>query len=243
MHNATERHTLRIALFSDIHGNLTGLRAVLAAISGWGGADLRIAAGDLIGGESATDEVLDLLREHDVRLVRGDSDTEEKLIRLEAQAEAHPGSTRSPASWYRAMRLWIEANLSVSGRELLNALPLSLTVEAAPGQRLYVCHASPRSVGDRVCAPEAPAEIVRQAFDGAEAEVVAFGHAHTPFVRLLDGRPYVNVASVGFRSDGLSRCTMLTFADGHWQIAQHAVPYDVAEERRRALGKGVPMAT
>src|SRR5579872_1254889 len=121
-----------------------GLRAVLAALPGLGGADLSIAAGDLVGGESSTDEVLDLLREHNVRLVRGDSDTEEKLINLEAQAEARPGSTRSPASWYRAMRLWLEANLSVAGRELLNALPLSLTVEAAPGQRLYVCHASPR---------------------------------------------------------------------------------------------------
>ena len=55
---------MRIALFSDIHGNLTGLQAVLGAITAYGGADLVIAAGDPIGGESATDAIIDLLLVH-----------------------------------------------------------------------------------------------------------------------------------------------------------------------------------
>ena len=230
---------MRIALFSDIHGNLTGLRAVLEAIDRRG-ADLIVAAGDLIGGESATDEVLDLLRERDVRCVLGDSDTEEKLLRLEADALARPGTTRSPAWFYRACRQWIDENLSDEGRAFLNDLPHSLSIDAAPGQRLYVCHASPRSVGDRVCAPFCDVATFREAFAGIDAQIVAFGHAHEAHVRVLDGRPYVNVASVGFRPDGLASLTFLTCAEDHWQIAQHDVPFDVAEERRRCLDRGVP---
>jgi predicted phosphodiesterase len=231
---------MRIALFSDIHGNLTGLRAVLDAIPCLGGADIRIAAGDHVMGESGTDEVLELLQEHDVRMVKGDSDTEEKLVRLEAEATAKPGSTRSPAWYYREMRQWLEANLSPAGRALLNDLPHSLTIEAAPDQRLFVCHASPRSLGDRICSSSCDAATVREAFAGVEAEVIAFGHAHESFIRLLDGRPLVNVASVGFRPDGHSRLTFLTYTEGHWLIAQHAIPFDVATEQERTRQRAVP---
>jgi predicted phosphodiesterase len=70
--------------------------------------------------------------------------------------------------------------------------------------------------------------------------VIAFGHWHIPYVRLLDGRLYVNVASVGFRRDGLSRLTMLTHLDDQWVVEQHSVPYDVAAEERRKRERQVP---
>jgi predicted phosphodiesterase len=231
---------MRYALFSDIHGNLTGLQAVLAAIPLLGGADILIAAGDHLWGESATDEIVDLLVTHNVHMVRGDSDTEDKLERLEQQALRAPGTTTSSAAYYHAMREWLRAHLSDAGREHLASLPLSRTFEAAPGQRLYVCHASPRGVGDMVCSPQMDAATLREAYRAIEAEVIAFGHWHVPYVRLLDGRLYVDVASVGFRRDGMSRLTMLTYLDDQWVVQQYAVPYDVAAEERRKRERQVP---
>ncbi len=38
---------MRVAVFSDIHGNLVGLDACLADLHGQGGADAIVAAGDL----------------------------------------------------------------------------------------------------------------------------------------------------------------------------------------------------
>jgi predicted phosphodiesterase len=84
---------MRYALFSDIHGNLTGLKAVLAAIPVLGGADILIAAGDHLWGESATDEILDLLAAHHVHMVRGDSDTEDKPV------SGSTCATRRRAGW------------------------------------------------------------------------------------------------------------------------------------------------
>jgi hypothetical protein len=68
---------LRIALFSDIHGNITGLKAVLQALEADGGADITCAAADMVSGGPATDEVIDLLVSQGVRMVRGDSDTDD----------------------------------------------------------------------------------------------------------------------------------------------------------------------
>lgn len=231
---------MRIALFSDIHGNFTGLQAVLDAIPALGGADILVAAGDHIAGESGTDDVLELLQEHQVHMVKGDSDTEEKLIQLEREATVNPGSTRSPAWYYREMHQWLEAHLSPAGRDLLDSLPHSLTIEAAPNRCLYVCHASPRSLGDRVCSSSCDVATVREAFASVQADVIAFGHAHESFIRLLDGHTLINVASVGFRRDGLSKLTLLTFTEEHWLIAQHAIPFDVNVERERTLRRGVP---
>ena len=58
---------MRLALISDIHGNITGLKAVLAQVRKMGGADALYALGDHIGFGAATDEVLDLLSDFIVK--------------------------------------------------------------------------------------------------------------------------------------------------------------------------------
>jgi predicted phosphodiesterase len=52
---------MRIAIVSDIHGNLTALEAVLADLKTMS-ADLIVQAGDLVGG-SRNAEVIDLVRD------------------------------------------------------------------------------------------------------------------------------------------------------------------------------------
>ena len=195
---------MKIALFSDIHGNLTGLKAVLAFLDAEGGSDVTFALGDLIGGGPATDEVIDLLVARGVRMVLGDSDTEDKWLGLIREATDAPGTTRSTAAHYRATLDWLRASLSPQGRAFLDALPLSDTLEVAPGKRLYVCHASPRGPHDRVCGPENTAATLRAAYGDIDADVIVFGHLHTPFVRLFDGRLFVNIGSVAFRPDSTS---------------------------------------
>lgn len=230
---------MRIALFSDIHGNVTALDAVLADIDRRGGADLTIAAGDLIGGESGTDEILARLAERGALCVQGDNDTREKFLRLIAQAEAEPGSTRSTAAYYRETLAWIDANLSADGRAYLDALPLTRTIDT-PAGRLFVCHASPRSNADRVCAPFCDVATLREAFAGVDADVVAYGHAHDAHVRFLDRRLWVNVAAVGFCVEAPARWTLLTAAEEHWQVAQYTTAYDVAAEQARGAAQNLP---
>ena len=63
---------MRLALISDIHGNITGLKAVLAQMRKMGGADALYVLGDLLGLGPATDEVVDLLIQSHAHMLRGD---------------------------------------------------------------------------------------------------------------------------------------------------------------------------
>ena len=56
---------MRLALFSDVHGHVTGLKAVSDRIHHLGGADRICALGGFAGGDPGLDDVIDLLLEHD----------------------------------------------------------------------------------------------------------------------------------------------------------------------------------
>src|ERR1700744_1515568 len=65
---------MRIAILSDIHGNLVGLDACLADLAAQGGADVIVAAGDLCVDGPKPKKVLQRLSELNVRCLRGNTD-------------------------------------------------------------------------------------------------------------------------------------------------------------------------
>src|SRR5215213_8514641 len=66
---------MRVAVFSDVHGNLAALRAVLAAIDGHRPVQLIVAAGDLVAPVGARPaETFDYLVEQGCVLLLGNHD-------------------------------------------------------------------------------------------------------------------------------------------------------------------------
>jgi predicted phosphodiesterase len=65
---------MRVALFSDLHGNIVGLQAVLARIDQLGGADVIFALGDFLAVGPGGDDLLDMLIARQVRMIRGNWD-------------------------------------------------------------------------------------------------------------------------------------------------------------------------
>ncbi len=226
---------MRVAIFSDIHGNITGMNAVLAHLDSIGGADVLFAAGDIIGGGPGAEDLLDLLIERRVRMVRGNA--EESALDVEAMIH------QVPEHWQRLVRetaRWLHERMSQQYWELLAALPLHQTIELDQGHKLLVCHATPSSPWNRVCAPTVRLADLRAAYGGVDAEVVAYGHWHEHHVLTLDSKLLVNVASVGLRKDGLSAFTLLEHTEGHWIVRQFQVPYDTGEEARLSVERDVP---
>jgi hypothetical protein len=72
----------RTAIISDIHGNLEGLRAVLADIARQA-CDRILCLGDLVDGGPANDEVVATLRDMGVRTVRGNHDEHNDVVLAE----------------------------------------------------------------------------------------------------------------------------------------------------------------
>jgi predicted phosphodiesterase len=215
---------VRLALISDIHGNITGLRAVLAQIQRMGGVDALYALGDLVGVGVATDEVLDLLVENRAHMIRGN--WEELLF----DVESHVHKTSDPELVRRAAT-WAYAHLSGPYRALLQSLPIQETVEMAPDYKLFLCHAAPNDPWPWTCQPNTPTQKLREVYGTLDAKIIAYGHYHQHHVLALDGKLLLNVASVGLREDGLSGLTLLEY-DGHLSIQQLQVSYDTAEEQR-----------
>ncbi len=233
---------MRLALFSDIHGNLPGLQAVLAAIDALGGADSLICAGDALGGGPGGGDVLDLLGEREAQLIRGNH---EEMCLDDASLVRHCHPAWVP--YFRACAAWLNERLSAEHQQLLAGLPGAVRVDPT-GQAehaLYVCHATPRSVWEQACAPDSPAALLTAAFASVDAGVVAFGHFHSGrhpdhFVRPVGGRVFLNVSSVGRRADGVSAFTIGQFAGGAWTFQQHLVPYDVDAEAELTAARDVP---
>ena len=237
---------MKIALFADIHGNITGLRAVLAAIDDAGGADMLFAPGDLLLGGPGTDDVLDLLLDRGVRLVRGNA--EEILWDLDQawlrNVEAgYPEEER--ATWVRDLGPlvdWTRAHLAPRSWDVIPKLPMCDAVEVSPGRRLFVCHATPLSAWPPIAHPATPLAAMRDTYGAIEADVVAFGHLHFPHVQMLDRKLLVNVGYIAPNPERPGRCvwTLLEFNEERWSLRHVETPYDTAEEDRLRAERGVP---
>jgi predicted phosphodiesterase len=228
---------MRVAIFSDVHGNLAALRAVLAAIDRHRPVQLRVAAGDLVAPAGARPaETLDLLLDAECALLLGNHD----VLLWDQDADEVTGPF---AALVRQQEPWAVAQLGTRRIDLLKRLPRQLRLSPAPGQDLLIVHASPREPlrGHAATADTSPEELA-QLYSGAGARIIAFGHYHTAFVRDWAEGTLVNVASVSLPTDRqpLASYSILTWDGTDWSVEQHRVPYDVADEQAALAASGIP---
>jgi predicted phosphodiesterase len=217
---------MRIVLFSDVHGNVVALQAVLAAIRREVTPDALFVAGDLVLLGPRPAEALTLLRSLDgARFVKGNTD--QYLIDDSDEQEVSFACKR----------------LSDDDIAFVRELPFEQRLEVEPGHELLVVHANPRDLEGAI-RPDSPDATIRPWFEGVTAEVIAFGHYHLPFVRQLDGWTLVDVASVGLSRDGDQRAVyaVLTWEHGRWQIEHRRVPYDIQAVARDYIAVRFPNA-
>jgi predicted phosphodiesterase len=227
---------VRIGLLSDVHGNLSALRAVAKALEREGPLDGVVVAGDLLLGGPRPREVWELLQQKGWSLVRGNED--EALLTEEASGlEALHRYARA----YDAQRRWARARLGPEILQQLALLPDRDRVPTPAGD-LLVVHSSPRSVHDRAGGiRNSPAEVTA-AYDGTGASAIAFGHYHRSFVRPMPFGLLINVASVAIPEDQrpLASFTILHTNATNWVVEQSRIPYDAAGERAAAARSGIP---
>jgi predicted phosphodiesterase len=227
---------MRIALFADIHGNISGLKAVLARIHQLGGAELIFAAGDHLGGGGGGQDLLDLLFESDVVLLRGNH--EELALDIEANLIKVTPTWRD---WAQRSVEWLHQRITSPYWQQIAALPLYHELAFEDDASMIICHATPQDPWSRVCAHFAPVEDLQSAYGAIDADLVAYGHYHQQHILPLSGKTLLNVASVGLRNDGHSAFTLLERTNGSWSIEQHLTPYDMHEEARLMKARGVPL--
>ncbi len=229
---------LRIAIFSDVHGNFAALRAVLAAIEAHRPLQLVVAAGDLVApAGSRPVETFDLLVDRGCLLLIGNED--ERLWAPQNEQIDSPFT-----ELIRRQIPWVLEQLGPQRLERLQRLPRRVRISPAPGRDLLIVHASPSDFLHGYAAdPGMTDEQLRDCYGGANARVIAFGHYHQPFAREWDEGLLVNVASVSLPKDGqpLAAYSILEWAGDDWSVEQYRVPYDTAAEQAALKASGIPL--
>ena len=243
---------MRIAVVSDIHGNLPALEAVLADIAR-SGADLTVNLGDIISGPLWPCETADRLMALALPTLRGNHECQ-LLTQTRAQMSASDAHT--------------DALLTPAQREWLRSLPTELWLAGD----VYACHGTPTSdleywletVTPGFARPGAPGIRMASADEArarlgarrdAKASLLLCGHTHVPRALWLapdmlvlnpgsvglqaydDARPYPHVVENGSPH---ARWALAERSLAGWRVELHAVAYDWEAAAQRAEANARP---
>lgn len=230
----------RVALLSDIHGNLTALDAVLADIAA-AGVDELYCLGDLVGYGPDPVGVIDRIRALGIPTIMGNYD--EGIGGRRGECGCHYATDQAKADG-AASYAFTERLVDDEHAAWLASLPHEIRFEEC-GLRALLAHGSPRKVNEYLLPDRTEEQLARLA-DDAGADVVCVGHVHMPYHRSLlaaGGRTahYVSSGSVGKPKDGDPRaCWVELLLGDAAEVATvvHRVAYDVekvAVDMRRAV--------
>jgi predicted phosphodiesterase len=179
---------MRVALLADIHANLVALEAVLEALAGQD-IDCYVNLGDTASFGPQPREVLDCLREMNVRNVMGNTDAWLLDPRPHAIRDADTPRQNHIELW-SADQLWPEH------KEYVRSFERTVELSLGDGATLLCYHGSPRSNRDflRATTPDLELEAM---LAGRSATVMAGGHTHEQMLRRYKNVTLVNAGSVG----------------------------------------------
>jgi protein phosphatase len=223
----------RIAVVSDVHGNMTAYDAVLADIDARGIRRV-FNLGDVVGKGPRGAAAIARTRERCEATVRGNWD---EIVE------------RDDLDLYPPMKWWHE-ELAEDDWAWLRNLPFSVDVELS-GRVVRMFHASADSVGHRVRRRHTDEELdgmfanTPATGDGAPPQVVIYGDIHDAYARGRDGKILLNAGSVGNPLDEPTAAYIILEGVAGGTVADHfryeivRVPYDIEAEIAVAEASGM----
>lgn len=226
---------MRVAILSDIHGNLTAFEAVLADIRRVS-PELVLHGGDLADSGSSPVEIIDRIRDLGWQGVMGNTD--EMLVRPDSLEEFAKTSS-APAALWDAIREIAEATRAALGEgrvAWIRELPMGVDEP-----EFALVHASPGSCW-RAPGADATDDELEGVYGVLSRPVVVFGHTHRPSIRNVSGelKLIINSGSVGLPYDGDPRASYLILEEGRPEIRR--VEYDLERELKALAVCGLPGA-
>ncbi|MGC4105183.1 MAG: metallophosphoesterase family protein [Thermomicrobiales bacterium] len=235
---------MRIAVFSDVHGNTVALDAVLAAIAHESGPqplDGYWIVGDLVAlGPGPANAARTLASLPNARFVRGNTDRyvlagnapwlPDRIASVQGDGEALEGVLALNASFP-----WAAGAIATSGHDAwLRAIPLEVRVTLPDGTRVLLVHAAPGTDDGRGIDPEMTDAELAEALASADADLVIVGHTHVPLDRTVevDGLTVRvhNLGSVSLPGTDEHRAmwTLLTADETGYALERRFAAYDIA---------------
>jgi predicted phosphodiesterase len=237
---------MRIAIYSDVHGNLTALQTVLADIKKQT-PDLIAFAGDLCMVGARPKACLELARAETDIFVYGNTD--EYIYAPPQPPEDASEATQQRWEMFNELASWTNGQLGKQNVDWLKRLPFShrISPTAVSSDDLLVVHANPKDV-NAIIVPTADLQRdvlgevkmkqtedeLRPLLENITAGIIAYGHIHFPNVRFWGNTILANISSVNLPHDGDPRAKygLLTWDKGAgWTVEKRLVAYNLRQER------------
>ncbi|MBN1286749.1 MAG: metallophosphoesterase family protein [Anaerolineae bacterium] len=223
---------MRIAVLSDLHGNLDALDAALADLEARGGADKVWVLGDLAAFCPNPAETLARVRAiPNVEVIYGNTDRyiySGRRPALPALDEAGWANVRASLEARDGLFAWVAGQLDYDAYEYLRKLPPELATEVEGFGWVVAFHAAPGD-DEQNLYPDTPDDEVADALLDRQGRLALCGHTHLPMRRDVgNGWQIINPGSVGLPFDGDRRAAYCLLEFGKaLEVTPVRVEYDV----------------
>ena len=235
---------MRYAMISDIHANLPALDAVLADVATLS-VDATYHLGDLVGYAPWPNEVVARIGERGIPGVAGNYDS------TVATDYKHCGCRYEDPRQEALSHLsyaWTREHVSAQTKRALAALPFRIDIRPlgghANGPTITLVHGNQTLNTVYVTEDRSDDFLTKmgQSVAARSGDVVAFGHTHKPWHRVIGGVHFVNTGSVGRPKDGDWRAgyVLLTVEGSNVRVDFRRVEYDVERAANAILESTLP---
>ena len=235
--------TVQVALLSDIHGNLVGLKTVLSDLKTRSVGQV-LCLGDVAATGPQPREVVELLQTMNWPCVMGNTDeTLAKNIPEEVGEMPEEEKRRT-----EALDEWTRDQLGKTHRGYISTFKPTITINITNGPKFLCYHGSPRSNQEGIFATTSEDDLTKY-LQNQHADIFAGGHTHTQMFRRFQSSIIVNPGSVGLppektvpgiRSPAHAEYAIVTLTEKSFTIELLSVPYSWEELGKVVRKSGLP---
>jgi putative phosphoesterase len=210
----------RLAILSDIHGNLPALEAVMADMKRFD-VDQVIVAGDVMNFGPFSRQTAEIVIAQNWPVIRGNN--EFFLIDYD--------TPRAPAEWSDPLQFapiaWLSRQFDQTLKKQIAAWPDSLNLRYEDAPPIQVFHGTPHDPWDSIYWTLTDEEI-KKLLSTVDAEFVICGHTHLPLDRQSGRWRIFNPGSVGVPLDGMLSASYMILEGNEkgWQPTFRRIPFD-----------------
>lgn len=174
---------MKIAVISDIHGNIYALMRALEDIED-NKVDTIICLGDLVGYGPHPNEVISMIKRRNILCLKGNYDVSVVDGSYTYIRENSINSFSLP---------WAVDELRAANKFYLNSLPTSLTLEFEDKKILFL-HGSPNAINEYLLEGN---DNTASIMENLKEDALVCAHTHIPSIKKFGNKLFINDGSIG----------------------------------------------
>ncbi|UIR57095.1 metallophosphatase family protein [Sphingobacterium sp. SRCM116780] len=231
---------IQIAIFSDVHGNLPALEAVLADIAARG-IQQTYCLGDLVDFAPWGNEVIERIQEEQIPCLLGNHD---ERIAYDLPIIPLPKHTAEETACRILAIQHSKNNILEKNKAFLAQLPYLMQLDIQVNQKhwcIQLAHGSTESNEHYLYETEPDATFTSLLAE-AKADILLMGHTHLSFIKSFGNKWAINVGSVGRSKEQNKDATylLLQLDEDHIQAEIIRIPYAMEEVIDKIKASDIP---